>query len=226
MALAEPPRQPPGEPVVTLLPKGTVVYRVYHVRYGPVAFKQRVAVEAERGHSAPGGARFDGTTADPYSFLYAGSTPGVAIAETLLRDAAFTDSGTRTVLACAIAPLGCVPIEVTHAVQLVDLRGGRALAALGATAALVHSPERDYPVTRRWARRIREWCPDVMGLVWRSRWEPDGDAYVLFGDRLAAIGAGDEPVLRAIGRHRREFGSDAGKTWLRNRLLEYHTDLR
>ncbi len=220
MAPAEPPGRPPGRPRRAALAAGTLLFRVYHLRHGLGAFKR--SMSPATGSTQPGGGRFDGTVDQPYPFLYAGSTPGVAVAESLLRDAAFSDSGTRTVLRSLVAHLGCGALEVTRSLELVDLRGGRALAAIGATAALVHCAERSYPVTRRWAHRLREWAPDAAGLVWRSRWEPDGDAYVLFGDRLDP-----EADLRALsGQTRRTFDGERGLRWLQARLLEYHTDLR
>ena len=67
--------------------------------------------------------------------------------------------------------------------KLVSLLSWEDLAAIGQDTWLTWSPASDYAKTRPWASAIRAWAPWASGLTWRSRREPDGFAYIFFGDR-------------------------------------------
>lgn len=130
------------------------------------------------------GGRFDATPDDPYGFLYAADDDATAVSELLLRDLPLDERGARLLPRARLRNLRIGWLTTTRDLQLVDLRTGRDLAAIGQDTWLTTGPASDYELTREWAATIRDWAPWCGGLNWRSHREPEGFAYVLFEERL------------------------------------------
>ena len=132
------------------------------------------------------GGRFDATPDDRYSFLYAAEDDETAVSEALLRDLPVDEHGSRLLLRARLARLSIGWLRTTLDLELVNLRSGQDLAAVGQDTWLTSSPSADYASTRSWASAIRTWAPWAHGLTWRSHREPEGFAYIFFGDRCPA----------------------------------------
>ena len=129
------------------------------------------------------GGRFDATPDDPYGFLYAADDDATAVSEVLLRDLPIDERGARLLPRARLRGLRIGWVATTRELELVGLRSGPDLAAIGQDTWLTSGLARDYEVTRAWASAIRGWAPWCSGLTWRSHREPEGFAYVLFEDR-------------------------------------------
>ena len=130
------------------------------------------------------GSRFDATPDDQYGFLYAAVDDATAVSEVLLRDLPLDERGARLLPRVQLRNLRIGWLTTSRDLQLVDLRSGRNLAAIGQDAWLTAGPAKDYELTRTWASAIRAWAPWCSGLTWRSHREPAGFVYVLFEDRM------------------------------------------
>jgi hypothetical protein len=173
----EPPDNFDGEPHPYSLAAGTPLSRVHSAEYDVCAFKPLPA------DPHWGGSRFDATLDDPYPYLYAAGDDRTAVAETLLRDLPINDRGARLLPQTATRERCISWLRPTTDLLLVSLRSGEDLAAVAQDTWLVQAPASDYGKTRRWAHAIRSWVPWGQGLTWVSRREPEGMAYILFGDR-------------------------------------------
>lgn len=172
-----PPADHDGEPVRWTLPAGTTLSRLHHQSWGPCDFNPTLA---DRHW---GGGRFDATEDNQYGYLCAGDTDAVAVSETLLRDVPMSSRGYFLLPAHALAGRRMGWLRSQISLELVSLRSGADLAAVAQDSWLVQAPSGEYCFTRRWGHAIRRWAPAAAGLVWHSRREPDGLAYVLFDDR-------------------------------------------
>ena len=121
------------------------------------------------------------TTEDAY--LYASEDDATAVCETLLRDLPADDHGSRILHESRLTGLRMSRLLTTCDLELVALRSGKELAAVGQDTWLTTAPASKYAATRQWATAIRAWSPWAAGLTWRSHREPDGFAYIFFGDR-------------------------------------------
>lgn len=219
MANVPPPPALPGTPVPTLLPAGTVLFRVHQKRFLAAAFNPVPS------HRYYGGGRFDATADDLYPFMYAGESVDVAVAETLLRDLVPDDTGIRRLPVARVAGRCISAVQVTSSLQLVSLCSGRDLGAVAQDPWLTTCDPRDYAQSRHWAHWIRSHAPTAAGYVWLSRREPGAVAYVLFGDRIPSgslIETTDRRVPRGTAA---DFDSPAGRRDLRNRLTRYNVAL-
>ena len=135
-------------------------------------------------HDLEGG-RFDATPRDEFGFLYAAGDDATAISETLLRDLPIGDYGERLLPHRGLEHLRISWLRTTFDMELVSLRSGHDLAKVGQDTWLTASPATEYVMTGRWASAIRTWAPWAAGITWRSHREPEGFAYVFFGDRQA-----------------------------------------
>jgi hypothetical protein len=105
--------------------------------------------------------------------------------------------------------------------QIVSLRSAADLGAVAQDPWLTTCDPRDYAQSRHWAHWIRSHAPTAAGCVWMSRREPTQQAFVLFGDRVAAdavkavtdpqVPPGDEAV----------FDTPRGRRALRRLLTAY-----
>ena len=174
-----PPTQYDGAPAPFLLAAGTRLTRIHSAQFAVPDFNQTVARHPLRG------GRFDATPDDPYAFLYAAEDDATAVSEVLLRDLPLDERGARLLPRARLRNLRIGWLTTNRDLQLVDLRTGRDLAAIGQDTWLTTGPASDYELTRDWASAIRGWAPWCGGLTWRSHREPEGFAYVLFEDRVA-----------------------------------------
>ncbi len=160
-----------------MLREGTTLTRIHNSLFGSAEFNPTVA------SSSFAGGRFDSTPGDEYAYLYAADSDATAISETLLRDLPADDHGARILHESRLAGLRIARLEATCDLPLVTLRSGKDLAAIGQDTWLATAPPSQFSSTQRWASAIRSWAPWAYGLTWRSNREPDGFAYVFFGDR-------------------------------------------
>jgi hypothetical protein len=179
MPNTEPPDQPVGPLTIVELPTGSVLFRVFSRRYGPLSFNPTAQTNPYRG------GRFDSPDGS-YSYLYAANSDRAAIAETLLRHAPIESTKGRILPASQIDGQGIVQIQIARSLQLIDL-SGPGLHGVGQYDSWLTTCESCfYPQTRHWALAIRKWEPDIHGFRWRPRHDNSGYAYVLFGDRTPA----------------------------------------
>ncbi|GGZ56227.1 hypothetical protein GCM10010387_57800 [Streptomyces inusitatus] len=188
---------PPGaarmSPRLTVLPAGSELWRCHAATCPPAAFNPSLAP------SHFDGSRFDGTTEDPYPFLYAAPEPATGLAEVLLRSVRYDDtSGLRQVQWPLAASRTLTKLLVTEDLTLVRLVSEEDLAAVFQDSWLLEGGEGRYPMTRVWAHEIRRQAPAVQGLVWQSRRNRPYRALVLFGDRCGA-----EPLKAVPGQSHR-----------------------
>lgn len=204
-----------GRPKRFELPAGTSLARVHNLCFGPAGFNPNLA-------AAGRGGRFDGTTDDPYSFLYAGEDELVAISETLLRDVPLDRLG-RYLPVKVLEGRALSWLRSTRAVRLARLLSAQDLAAVGQDTWLTMARSADYAATRRWAHAIRRWAPWAEGFVWRSRREPEGKAFVFFADRVRP-GTLVEDASRSANWGRIDQGP--GEIRVRRVLAGYRVTLR
>ncbi len=176
------PNQPPppryaGRPPRFLLPAGTTLTRVHSTAFGVTQFNPTLALDDLQG------GRFDATPEDEYAFLYAAEDDAAAVSEALLRDLQADEYGARLLPRVRLSQLSISWLRATADLELVSLRSGQDLAAVGQDAWLTASPAAEYAMTRRWASAIRGWASWATGLTWRSYREPEGFAYIFFDDR-------------------------------------------
>ena len=171
------------------------------------------------------GGRFDGTPEDEYAFLYAASDDTTAVSEALLRDIPTDERGARSLLTTRLRRRRFGWLRTTCELQLVNLRSGVDLAALGQDTWLTTAPASEYGITRRWAVAIRDWAPWAQGFTWRSRREPDGFAYVLFDDRGAGMCLEEAVEGMPLRLDERDLYSGFGRLYLEELLGRYRVTL-
>ena len=200
-----PPPQYDGAPASFLLAAGTRLTRIHSAQFAVTDFNPTVV------HHRLRGGRFDATPDDPYGFLYAADDDATAVGEVLLRDLPLDERGARLLPRARLRNLRIGWLTTNRDLQLVDLRSGRDLAAIGQDTWLTTGPASDYELTREWAAAIRDWAPWCGGLTWRSHREPEGFAYILFEDRvpddcLTEVSSGvpltgeDQRLVDGVGR--------------------------
>lgn len=184
-----PPRDYIERPELDRLPMGTILYRVHKKDFSADSFNPIPS------HRYYGGGRFDSTADDAYSYLYAGQTIGVAVAETLLRDLVFDDSGSYVLPPKVYEGRRISAVRTTSDLELVSMRTRPQLSSVAQSPWITNCEPRDYAQTRHWGHWIRSKAPTAAGYVWNSRQEPSSSAYVLFGDRF--VGNMVENILDA-----------------------------
>ncbi|MEY2453549.1 MAG: hypothetical protein QOD92_3123 [Acidimicrobiaceae bacterium] len=160
------------------------------------------------------GGRFDSFDGS-YSYLYAGDTASVAVAETLLRYVPATDiRKPRLVRKREIKDKQLSEVLVLKPLTVVQLFG-TGLHAIGQQDGWVTSCDADhYPQTRTWAVAIRDWSPMAAGFAWHPRHDNDRLAFVFFGDRLSIDSLKSGRTHRAATR--------AGRRIIATELHRYH----
>lgn len=172
-----PPPRNEGTPRRFLLPADTTLTRIHSTAFSVTQFNPTVARSDLRG------GRFDAIPEDEHAFLYAAQDDATALSEMLLRDLPINDFGARLLPLASLSRLSIGWLRTTVDLELVSIRSGRDLAAVGQDTWLTASPAAEYGMTRRWASALRGWAPWAAGLTWRSHREPEGFAYVFFDDR-------------------------------------------
>ena len=183
MPAIEPPAAPPGTPVLSVLPAGTVCRRVHFETYPADMFNHTPSPSHLQG------GRFDSLDG-AYGYLYLGDSDESAIAETLCRDLPL-DGSARIVPRSNIRHRRLTSV-VTEADLIVVSLHGAALTQLGQDLWLTKCEASDYELTRRWAAAIRSWQLDAVGFEYRPRHDEDRLSWVLFEDADA------KPAVRAL----------------------------
>jgi hypothetical protein len=194
-----------GEPKLEKLAGGTLLARIHSVGHGPCEFNHELP-------TPPLGGRFD-TCDAAYGHLYASDGLAGAVAETIVRDVPLVDPGPRDVALTRLRGRALSFVRVTRDLRLVSLHGSHP-SSFGQGPWLTKCERADYPLTREWARALRERSPKAAGFVWRPRHDEDALAYVLWSDR-----AGD--AVEAVGEPL-PIDSAEGLWAVRQVLLERH----
>ena len=174
MPRCEPPRTCPGIPVLTLLRGDTTLVRIHNTRYGGNEFNPTPATSPHKG------GRFDHTSPGE-AFLYAGSTLGAAVVETLMRDMPAARAA-RLLPFSQVEGRAISKLRLKRDLELVLLRG-RGLSQLGQDRWLTACEAVDYATTRKWAAAIRGWAPGAAGFAWLDRVQEDF-VYVFYRSRV------------------------------------------
>ncbi len=119
--------------------------------------------------------------------LYAGSTLGVALMETVWHDAPTPSHGFHLVLKQSTELRRVGSLKPTSALRLVDL-STVGLRRLGLSRSdVIDSDQAGYPITRELGAWLYANKPDAHGICWISRQNDEGRAVVLFEPRLRSI---------------------------------------
>ena len=170
--------------------------------------------------NAIGGGRFDATVEDPFPFLYAANDEATAISEVLLRDIPVDAGGARLLPKARIKGLQISWLRIDADLELVSIRSGADLAAVGQDSWLTTTTS-EYDSTRQWCAAIRAWAPRACGMTWRSLREPDGFAFIFFGDRCPEGCFQEHKVDLPIPADDRELESGPAHQYLRLILARY-----
>jgi hypothetical protein len=155
------------------------LWRVYSRRFGAVGFNG----------TSPGNARFSplehGGAVVPT--LYAGTTPEVALMETVLHDLPLHSAGHSVQIEERVDSRRVSSFTPSRELTLVDL-STLGLRKLGLSRSDVIDCEKvEYLVTRRLATWLYENAPMAHGLLWTSRQDDRAQALILFETRLASV---------------------------------------
>ena len=202
-----------------MLRVGTTLARIHSSSFGAAEFNPTVATNPLVG------GRFDCTPGDEYPYLYAAENDATAVSETLLRDLPVNDYGARILPEAQLFQLRIARLKATCDLPLVSLRSGQDLAAVGQDAWLTTAPSSDYSSTRQWASAIRGWAPWACGLTWRSHREPDGYAYIFFGDRCPSGCFEDDQRSLPLLLDSRDLDTGTARLYIEEILTSYRVVL-
>jgi hypothetical protein len=209
MPFGPPPQTRCVNPNRTVLPAGTLLWRIHPDKYGPADFSGVLA------DPHFGGGRFDATPDAAYGYLYAALADHAAAAETLLRDLAFPPDRPRILPRRLLSGRRLSQVETTSDLTLLSLVTEPDLAAVRQDHWLIHSRAKDYAFTRRWAHWLREQAPWAQGMIWSTRRDLGELSMLLFRDRCP----GD--VLAATGVPSLALDGEAGAGRLNAMLAAY-----
>lgn len=166
--------EPPADIATRKLPlversAGTRYVRIHRAADGPVWFGWNPVAAAYR----PPTNRFDAPDRS-YGVLYAAVTRDGLFAETIGRKPGTFRSNDE------LAGLGMTMLALTRELRLVDLHGGAAVGALGATGVVGVGPQ---SLARRWSRALYAHPEMPDGIEYRCRHNSDEVAVALF-DRI------------------------------------------
>ena len=159
-----PPSRYEGVPRRFFLPAGARLTRIHSAAFGVVEFNPTVARSDLRG------GRFDSTPGDDSAFLYAADHDPTAVSEVLLRDLPIDDYGARLLPRVRLSELRIGWFSTTLELELVSLRSGVDLAALGQDSWLTTASAADYAMTRRWSSANR--LGSSRGIAADRGWRP------------------------------------------------------
>lgn len=199
------------------LPAGGTFSRVHDMAFAGTSFNP------VGSQTLFGGGRFDSTDDDLYSYLYAADTDDGALAEALLRDIDPDARGARFLAKRYWMDRELSRFSLIEPIEVITLRTGKQLGAIGQDDWLTACGPDDYPQTRAWAHWLRAEVTTAQGIVWKSKREPSADALILFGDRCAGLFA---PVPGPLAVGPCVFNTSAGFAWLRGALAGYRVGIR
>jgi RES domain len=154
-------------------PPGTRYVRIHRVADGPVWFGWNPSA----GQFRPPTNRFDALDRS-YGILYAAVTRDGSFAETIGRNPGTFRSNDE------LAGLAMTTLALTKELRLVDLHGGAAVGALGATGVVGVGPQ---SLARRWSKALHAHPEMADGIEYRCRHNSDEIAVALF-DRVGEAG--------------------------------------
>ena len=198
---------------------GSRLTRVHDTRFDVTEFNPTLARNRYQG------GRFDATPADEYSYLYAAQDDSTAVSEALLRDLPMDERGARLLPRARLSYLEIGWLATTLDLELVTLRSGRDLAAVGQDSWLTTAPAADYRTTRRWASAIRAWAPWARGLTWRSLREPAGYAFVFFSDRCPDGSFEQVTHGLPVPADQQDLATGPGRIYIEEILITYRVAL-
>lgn len=178
-----PPRACPGDPIIDVVPAGTLAVRVHRLGRSAEAFNPAARPAPPLGAPVSGG-RFDSVDGS-YAYLYGAITEDGAFAEAFARDLDVTAAGPRPLPRTRIAGKGISQLVFARDARLVVVCGAGA-HQIGHDDWLTRCDESDYPTCREWAACMRGWVPDADGLTWQSKRDPNERVFVLWGDPASA----------------------------------------
>lgn len=208
-----------GTPHRLVLREGATLTRIHSSLFGAAEFNPTVA------NSPFAGGRFDSTPGDEYAYLYASEDDATAVCETLLRDLPADDYGSRILHETRLTGLRISRLRTTCDLELVALRTGKDLAAVGQDTWLTTAPASKYAATRQWATAIRAWSPWAAGLTWRSHREPDGFAYIFFSDRCPSGCFEEDEHNLPFPPQDRDLGGGPARLYIEEILTSYRVVL-
>jgi RES domain/TIR domain len=171
-----PPGELPGTPTRYVLPAGTALWRVHRSGLRVDEF------DSARGANGVGGGRFDSVGHGGYPYLYCSPDAGTALAERFVGNLDFTATATRRLRRKEFEKNSASVCRTTTELNLLSLRTGPDLAAVGQDGWLLSARGKDFDLTRRWAAWLRERARWAQGFVWQSGVDMPKPTMVLFGD--------------------------------------------
>jgi hypothetical protein len=169
------PRPPPDldrrEPVIAVLPAGTVLHRFYSRQYDPFNFDRSANARFNAGDES-------------FGVMYTAVERGGAFAETFLRNVGSTAISEGFVRSKAYAAL-----PLLRPLRAVRLRG-YGLAPIGATASICSSPSYDAP--QLWSRALYAHPRHLDAILYGSRHDDDQLCLAVFDRAKDAFG---EPAI-------------------------------
>ena len=177
------------------VPRG-LWWRVHSSAFEPNAFNA----------SPNGNARFSpiyDTSGAVIPTMYVGSTPAVALMETVLHDAPSPSAGFILTLPSSDKEVRRAACLVSCEPLLVADFSALGLRRLGLKKSdVIDSEKCKYPLSRDLATQVHALMPNVQGIQWASRQDDRGSAMVIFGQRLKRGGLrvwhGNEPVFEGV----------------------------
>lgn len=146
--------------------------RGFTASYGPLAFNPSPVVRRFRPVYNSGAV---------VATAYGAETGTIALAETVLRRAATTGGVLHLT---ELNGLGLVKVSFPHPLDLIQLNG-LGLRKLRLTRGeVIDTGPGGYPDTAQLAQVLYDEHPDAHGIVWTSHQADDGDAFILWGNRL------------------------------------------
>lgn len=164
-----------------------------------------------------GGGRFDGTTRDPYPFLYASPEPQTVLLETLTSGIPFNHEGYRLIRRAAVAHRVISALELTESLTLIALLSGADLVAAYQDEWLISSSPAEFAQTRTWAQWLRSQATWAQGITWHSVRALGTQSVIIFGDRCP------EGALRPVAGTSIDLSSAEGAAWVNAQLKPYRT---
>jgi hypothetical protein len=165
-------------PNITVLAAGTRLHRAHDRNFAANAF-----------NPCQGGATRFAPISDAsgtcIGSLYGGSTLEAAIYETIFHDVP-AKAKIKTVPKANVHARAHGELESVNDLNLATLRAADLKQWRISRTALIASSPKLYHQTAQWALAIHDQFADVHGLVWTSNQCDPDDAYLFFGDRVAA----------------------------------------